>query len=578
MDALNFSRFRLGLLLLVGLVLGLYFAAAAWNVWTDYELTMAAAERSAQSITSAIDEHAARTFGEADRAILSVIETIRTNGGIAAFGVQDLHNLLKSKVQLSPQIRSLYVINRHGAMAAHSIEYPAPTVFATDRDYFLFHQQNRSSDLFISRPFQNRSNHKWRIGLSRRLEGVNGEFEGIVALGLDPEYFENFYRSLDVGSNGRVTLLRRDGATLIFYPFMEKAMTFNYADKLLFKKHLPQAAAGIYHNPKAGIDDSSRLIAYRTVSSYPLVAVVSIYELVRRGHRVMTLTSAEVISRNGHLVGEVREIKGATPDLAETGSVVSFWGEATLSPLCLETPLGDLDLIFWRQNPPLDISCAARLAEATADTVAAPLMVNRPGAMIEAGGKSYILNFPDVIPSTWLVDNRAEFLDLAGRYPHGVVVKPLSGYGGQGVIRCPPGRVGDGEPAVRFFFPMTAGDIEPPVMVQEYLPQVMQGDVRVLMLNGEPVGAMRRLPARGDFRTNVSLGGRVLPHHLTSHEEDVCSRIGPRLVSDGLVFVGLDLIDGRLIEVNYVSPGGIPRINRLSSLNIETSVVDYLEK
>ncbi|MBF0525126.1 MAG: hypothetical protein HQK56_08515 [Deltaproteobacteria bacterium] len=302
-----------------------------------------------------------------------------------------------------------------------------------------------------------------------------------------------------------------------------------------------------------------------------------IYELVRRGHRVMTLTSAEVISRNGHLVGEVREIKGATPDLAETGSVVSFWGEATTSPPCFEMPLDDLDILFWRQNPPLDISCAVMLAEAYVDSVTALVTVNRPGAMIEAGGKMYILNFPDVIPSTRLVDNRAELLDLAGQYPCGLVVKPLSGYGGQGVVRFPSGPIKNDEPAVRLFFPRAAGDIEPPVMVQEYLPQVMQGDVRVLMLNGQPVGAMRRLPAKGDFRTNVSLGGRVLPHHLTSREQDVCSRIGPRLVSDGFVFVGLDLIDGRLIEVNYVSPGGIPRINRLSSLHIETSVADYLE-
>ncbi|MBF0551862.1 MAG: glutathione synthase, partial [Deltaproteobacteria bacterium] len=238
----------------------------------------------------------------------------------------------------------------------------------------------------------------------------------------------------------------------------------------------------------------------------------------------------------------------------------------------------DLDILFWRQNPPLDISCAGLLAEANADSGTIPVMLNRPGTMIEADGKTYILNFPDVIPSTRLVDNRAELLDLAGRYPHGVVVKPLSGYGGQGVVKIHPGLIEDDEPAIRLFFPGAAGAIEPPVMVQEYLPQVMQGDVRVLMLNGEPVGAMRRLPAKGDFRTNVSLGGQVLPHHLTSREQDVCLRIGPRLVSDGFVFVGLDLIDGRLIEVNYVSPGGIPRINRLSSLHIETSVVDSLEK
>jgi glutathione synthase len=118
-----------------------------------------------------------------------------------------------------------------------------------------------------------------------------------------------------------------------------------------------------------------------------------------------------------------------------------------------------------------------------------------------------------------------------------------------------------------------------PIMVQEYLKSVKQdGDIRILLLNGEIIGAMRRKPKKGDFRTNVHAGGEVFAHRVTAREKQICQVIKEKLIADGLYFVGIDIIAGKLVEVNCVSPGGIPRINRLNNDRLESKVVDFIEK
>ena len=118
-----------------------------------------------------------------------------------------------------------------------------------------------------------------------------------------------------------------------------------------------------------------------------------------------------------------------------------------------------------------------------------------------------------------------------------------------------------------------------PIMVQEYLKSVKQdGDIRILLLNGEIIGAMRRKPKKGDFRTNVHAGGEVFAHRVTPRERKICQVIKDKLIADGLYFVGIDIIAGKLVEVNCVSPGGIPRINRLNNDRLELKVVDFIEK
>ena len=116
-------------------------------------------------------------------------------------------------------------------------------------------------------------------------------------------------------------------------------------------------------------------------------------------------------------------------------------------------------------------------------------------------------------------------------------------------------------------------------MVQAYLDGVQEaGDVRILLLNGEILGAMRRKPKKGDFRTNIHAGARAYKHTVTRAEKRICETIKDRLVEDGLYFVGIDIIADRLVEINCLSPGGIPRINRLENAKLEVKVIDFIEK
>ena len=118
-----------------------------------------------------------------------------------------------------------------------------------------------------------------------------------------------------------------------------------------------------------------------------------------------------------------------------------------------------------------------------------------------------------------------------------------------------------------------------PIMVQEYLKEVSsEGDVRVLLLNGEVLGAMGRKSVSGDFRTNVHAGAKAFKHTLTPTQKEVCEMIKPRLIRDGLYFVGIDIIKDRLVEVNCISPGGIPRINKFNNCKLEVDVINFIEE
>lgn len=118
-----------------------------------------------------------------------------------------------------------------------------------------------------------------------------------------------------------------------------------------------------------------------------------------------------------------------------------------------------------------------------------------------------------------------------------------------------------------------------PIMVQEYLKSVKQdGDIRLLLLNGEIIGALRRKPRKGDFRTNFHAGGEVFAHRVTARERHICEVIREKLIADGLYFVGIDIIAGKLVEINCVSPGGIPWINRFNNDRMEKKVIDFIEQ
>jgi glutathione synthase len=160
-----------------------------------------------------------------------------------------------------------------------------------------------------------------------------------------------------------------------------------------------------------------------------------------------------------------------------------------------------------------------------------------------------------------------------------MILKPLNGFGGSGVILIEKSAMNNITSLLDFYINSSNDGSSNYVILQDYIEGAEQGDIRILMLNGEPVGAMKRVPGNEDHRSNVSAGGSVQRHTLTKAEKALCKQIGPKLVKDGLYFVGIDVIGGKLVEVNVMSPGGITYINKVYKLKekIEEKVVNFLE-
>ena len=231
---------------------------------------------------------------------------------------------------------------------------------------------------------------------------------------------------------------------------------------------------------------------------------------------------------------------------------------------------------FIRLNPPLDPIVLNFLDSVREDTF---IMNDLDGIRI-ANNKMYTASLHDpaneFIPITHVSKNK-DYLArvLAESANDKMILKPLNGYGGKGVIVMEKSAVQSARSLLDFY--IGDGERGNYVILQEYVEGAEQGDIRILMLNGKPIGAMRRIPPPDDVRSNVHAGGTVLKHQLTEQEKKLCAHIGPRLARDGLFFAGIDVINGKLIEVNVMSPGGIARINRLNKVRLQEKVIDFIE-
>ena len=239
-------------------------------------------------------------------------------------------------------------------------------------------------------------------------------------------------------------------------------------------------------------------------------------------------------------------------------------------------PLGGFDSIIMRANPPVDNIALNFLDSVRLDT----FIMNDLDGLRVANNKLYTACFSgpaaDYIPVTHVSKNK-EYLAkvLEETESDKMILKPLNAYGGQGVILIEK----TARQSFRSLLDFYIGDENTSnyVILQEYVEGAEDGDVRILMLNGEPIGAMRRVPSKGDVRSNVHAGGSAVRHALSREEKELCRHIGPKLVRDGLYFAGLDVINNKLIEVNVLSPGGIARINRLNRVKLQKKVIDFVE-
>jgi glutathione synthase len=236
-----------------------------------------------------------------------------------------------------------------------------------------------------------------------------------------------------------------------------------------------------------------------------------------------------------------------------------------------ELDLAGFDIVLMRQDPPFDMAyiTATHLLELLPED--GPLVVNDPAAVRNAPEKLFVLRFRELMPPTLLTLDPGEI--RAFWQEHGeIVLKPLFGNGGAGVMHLRPG-----DDNLNSLLEMYNSVYREPVMVQRYLPEVRHGDKRIILVEGEPMGAVNRVPAAGEARANLHVGGRAAPTELTAREREICAAIGPALRDQGLVFVGIDVIGDYMTEINVTSPTGIQEIARLGGIDISLKIWDAIE-
>lgn len=233
-------------------------------------------------------------------------------------------------------------------------------------------------------------------------------------------------------------------------------------------------------------------------------------------------------------------------------------------------PLKDVDVVLMRQDPPFDmayITATHLLEKVHPDT----LVVNHPGEVRNAPEKLFVTEFQDLMPPTLICHRIEDIVAFRDRYKD-IIVKPLYGNGGAGVFR-----LREDDQNLNSLLEMFTAQSREPVMVQQYLPAVRKGDKRVILVDGKPVGAINRVPAEGEARSNMHVGGRAEASELTEREKEICDRIGPVLKEKGLIFVGIDVIGDYMTEINVTSPTGIQEIDRFNGTNLSGLIWDAIE-
>lgn len=281
-----------------------------------------------------------------------------------------------------------------------------------------------------------------------------------------------------------------------------------------------------------------------------------------RGHESLHCLPGDLGVRRGRAFAIVRDIRvgDAEPRVALSGAR----REVSLS--------GDVDAVFIRKDPPFDAAYLyATLVLESARP--GPVIVNDPRGLRDANEKLYAMHFPEWTPATLVTSDREAILAFVEEVGGQGVIKPLDGAGGSGVMML---RRGDKNN--RAIVDMLTGEGQRLAMVQEFLPAVSVGDKRILLLDGEPLGAILRVARADDIRSNIHVGGSVVPTDITPREHELCRAIAPKLRQDGLVFVGLDVIGERLTEVNVTSPTGIQELGRFSGTKPAERVIEWVEK
>jgi glutathione synthase len=233
--------------------------------------------------------------------------------------------------------------------------------------------------------------------------------------------------------------------------------------------------------------------------------------------------------------------------------------------------LASYDVVLMRQDPPFDMNYTT-ITHVLERIHPHTLVVNPPAAVRNAPEKILVTEFPELMPPTLVTRDRALIHEF--RREHGnIIVKPLYGNGGAGVFL-----IQQGDQNLNSLIELFEQSFPEPFMVQAYLPEVRKGDKRIILVDGEPIAGLNRIPADGEARSNMHVGGRPELSDLTPREREICARIGPALKARDMIFVGIDVIGGYLTEINVTSPTGIREIKRFGGPDIAVLIWDAIEK
>ncbi|MEP0856590.1 glutathione synthase [Trichocoleus sp. DQ-U1] len=235
-------------------------------------------------------------------------------------------------------------------------------------------------------------------------------------------------------------------------------------------------------------------------------------------------------------------------------------------------PLETMDAVFMRTDPPVTVPYLYATYILDYIDPAKTLVINAPNGLRAANEKMYALQFKEAIPETIVSADKQvirQFLEAKGA----AILKPLGNKAGEGILFLDPS-----DRNFNSLIELSTLQARVPVMVQTYLPAAKEGDKRIILLNGEPIGAVNRIPTGKEFRGNMAVGGRVAQTEITQREREICAQLAPTLRQDGLIFVGIDVIGGYLTEVNVTSPTGIREIDRLDGTRLGYQVIEWVEK
>jgi glutathione synthase len=296
-----------------------------------------------------------------------------------------------------------------------------------------------------------------------------------------------------------------------------------------------------------------------------------IKECFKRGHKVSIMYTNNLTVRNNIVHGFIETIENMDK-IPE--NMISFYKKVTFKKQFVA--LHAFDCLMIRKDPPIN-PLVLNFLDAVKDEV---VIINDVDGLRKANNKLYTTTFHDptnsFLPTTH-VSGSKKFIKktIEESKQEKMILKPLDGSGGRGVIVLEKNARENINSLLDFYIDKTG---EKYVILQDFIEGAENGDVRVLMLNGQFIGAYNRKPADGEIRANIQVGGTAHKYIMTESQKKICKKIGTKLMADGLYFVGLDMIGDKILEVNVLNPGGITNINRLEKFKLQKKVVDFIEE